>query len=185
MPCDLIFPIFTAASTLLHESRQKGMDLVVDNRAQLRLCLYWLSVFGNNWKSAGERQKMFNERKYTVSSGSPAWTNTCTVVDLPAQLDPPKDPILDHRQGPRPPASLASPAHNPYPVALHAASDALTPTGFSDILTTVDDWRFLDVFGHADDTFYAIDAELRTILEGQIVDNSTDGQRLYTGSIEP
>lgn len=63
MPCDLIFPIFTAASTLLHNLRQNSTPESQDTRRQLRQCLYWLTIFGKNWKSAGERQKLFNDCK--------------------------------------------------------------------------------------------------------------------------
>lgn len=63
LPCDLIFPIFNAARTLLHKLRHSSIDLPTTQR-QLELCFSWLSVFGKNWKSAREREKVIHECKF-------------------------------------------------------------------------------------------------------------------------
>lgn len=95
------------------------------------------------------------------------------MVELPVQLDPPRNPNENIRQSTQLQHSVVSPTHAAHPSTTNINGDASTPSGFSDILTTVDDWRFLDVFGHAEDNFYAIDAELRNILEGQMVDDAS------------
>lgn len=151
MPCDLIFPIFTAASTLLHESRQSPTESA-ESKRQLRQCLYWLSIFAKNWKSAGERQKLFNE-----------------LYELPNQLSVSKDPFEGGPVTGVPISAQVSAGRQAMPQALPPAASAvqIDDTGFADILTSVDDWGFLNVFGDSSDTFYDMNTEFRNVLEGQ------------------
>lgn len=149
MPCDLIFPIFTAASTLLHDLRQSTTESS-DSKRQLRQCLYWLSIFAKNWKSAGERQKLFNE-----------------LYEWPTQLSTSKDPFDSlPNQAILPPIQTTQ-MNQLVPQFLPNDIMQQGDTGFADILTSVDDWGFLNVFGDASDNFYAMNTEFRNILEGQ------------------
>jgi hypothetical protein len=52
-PCNLLFPIFTAASTLAHYSEQKK-DRAEERRVanNLDMCIRWLSILGRNVKDA-------------------------------------------------------------------------------------------------------------------------------------
>lgn len=57
LPCDMVFSVFLAASTLLYHSKHSRDD-EVEIRRQLQLCIRWLSALGKSWKSAGARHKM-------------------------------------------------------------------------------------------------------------------------------
>jgi hypothetical protein len=62
-PCDMVFSIFTAASILLHHSKQVLADEAADTRRRLKQCIHWLSVLGRSWKIAGARHQLLNDRK--------------------------------------------------------------------------------------------------------------------------
>jgi hypothetical protein len=63
LPCDLVFSIFTAASTLLYHSKHsKNED--IETQRRLKLCIHWLSVLGKSWKSAGARQELLADSEY-------------------------------------------------------------------------------------------------------------------------
>jgi hypothetical protein len=69
LPCDMVFSIFTAASTLLYHAKQpEGAD-IVDSQRRLRMCIHWLSVLGKSWKSAGARQQLLADRKSPIFLG--------------------------------------------------------------------------------------------------------------------
>lgn len=55
LPCDMIFPIFTAASTLLYHLKESEDSVI---RQRLKLCIHWLAIFGKSWKSAGTRYQL-------------------------------------------------------------------------------------------------------------------------------
>jgi hypothetical protein len=62
LPCDMVFSVFTAASTLLYHSKNsKGDD--ADTQRNLKLCIHWLSVLGKSWKSAGARHQLLADSK--------------------------------------------------------------------------------------------------------------------------
>jgi hypothetical protein len=63
LPCDMVFSIFTAASTLLYQVKQPDGADMVDSQRRLRMCIHWLSVLGKSWKSAGARQQLLADRK--------------------------------------------------------------------------------------------------------------------------
>lgn len=65
-PCNLLFPIFTAASTLAHYSEQKK-NVTEERRVEnhLDMCIRWLSILGRNVKDA----KAFNERMISGKLG--------------------------------------------------------------------------------------------------------------------
>jgi len=62
-PCDMVFSIFTAASILLHHSKQVEPDEAVDTRRRLKQCIHWLSVLGRSWQTAGARHQLLNDRE--------------------------------------------------------------------------------------------------------------------------
>jgi hypothetical protein len=57
LPCDMVFSIFTAASTLLYQSKHSKVE-EPDTQRRLKLCIHWLSALGKSWKSAGARQQL-------------------------------------------------------------------------------------------------------------------------------
>jgi len=57
LPCDMVFSIFTAASTLLYQSKHSKVE-EPDTQRRLKLCIHWLLALGKSWKSAGARQQM-------------------------------------------------------------------------------------------------------------------------------
>lgn len=63
LPCDMVFSVFIAASTLLYHSKHSRND-EVDTRKRLQLCIHWLSAFGKSWKTAGARHKMLSDSKF-------------------------------------------------------------------------------------------------------------------------
>jgi len=63
LPCDMVFPIFTAASTLLYHSKQTQSSDGLETRRRLKLCIHWLSVLGRSWKTAGARQQLLADGK--------------------------------------------------------------------------------------------------------------------------
>ncbi|KAI9732920.1 MAG: hypothetical protein M1818_007353 [Claussenomyces sp. TS43310] len=172
LPCDLIFCIFTAAGTLLHHLRQSDVDSN-GTRRYLRLCIYWLSVFGKNWKNAGERQKLLNEWydwPANLGVSKEAGPPLPQQNQQQQQLQQQRQQHQHQQQNPvsityQPHQTFAShPAHHQHP------NDGDEENQLTDILTTVEDWGFLDDFGDATDNFYAMDAEFRSVLERQIID---------------
>lgn len=63
LPCDMIFSIFTAASTLLYQSKQADGSDHAESQRRLKMCIHWLSVLGKSWKSAGARQQLLVDCK--------------------------------------------------------------------------------------------------------------------------
>jgi hypothetical protein len=61
LPCDMVFSVFTAASTLLYHSKQSGSDDGFETRRRLKLCIHWLSVLGKSWKTAGARHRLLGD----------------------------------------------------------------------------------------------------------------------------
>lgn len=63
-PCNLIFPILTAATTFSHARQaNRGPDDERIIKEGLEVCLHWLSILGKTWKHATESTKklsMFN-----------------------------------------------------------------------------------------------------------------------------
>lgn len=71
-PCDLIFPIFTTASTLSHyrQVNQGGKDESITRR--LAMCIKWLSILGSNWKNAGKSQEKLTKGMLYAPIPNPA-----------------------------------------------------------------------------------------------------------------
>jgi hypothetical protein len=64
LSCDLIFPIFTAASTLSHFV--KGIDDKETKsltERQIEMCVGWLRILGKSWKGASTRQELLTSGK--------------------------------------------------------------------------------------------------------------------------
>jgi hypothetical protein len=146
LPCDMVFSVFTAASTLLYHSKHV-QDVGPDARRHLRLCIRWLSILGKSWKSAGARHQLLAD-----------------MYDLPRELQQPPPgqvPIMSHSQveqqiGQAPPFPRM--AANGKMDKDHAGPE---------------DWTFLRSFGDSNDDFYSLDVELRGLLDSGIeVDNS-------------
>ena len=78
LPCDMIFSVFTAASTLLYHSKNsKKAD--PENQRRLKLCVHWLSVFGKSWKSARARHEILADSRSSESVSPGISTYHCYV----------------------------------------------------------------------------------------------------------
>lgn len=66
-PCDLIFPIFTAANTLSNY-RNVGPSIRDKTLIQRRLgmCFKWLSIICSNWKYAGKSRSKLTQGTLTM-----------------------------------------------------------------------------------------------------------------------
>jgi len=163
LPCDMVFSIFTAASTLLYQSKYSKVDEPTTQK-NLKLCIHWLSRLGKSWKSAGARQQLLADSKCR-----PNWLTallTCIVYDLPRNSQEPLPiprTIPEWRPGtPHTPQMLGqtlSPAPPRMPEGGNMSS-ALTPSP--------EDWSFLKDFGDATDDFFELDVQLRGLLDGGI-----------------
>lgn len=60
LPCDMIFSIFTAASTFLYRLKH-GQGDDEETKRKLKLCIGWLSTLGRSWKSAGARHQILDD----------------------------------------------------------------------------------------------------------------------------
>ena len=73
-PCDLIYPIFTTASTMLYYLQvHRG---TVDDRTithQLRMCISWLSTLGSNWRQAGKSKDKLTQGSFTFAQSPPSF----------------------------------------------------------------------------------------------------------------
>lgn len=62
LPCDMIFSVFIAASTLLYHLKHGKED--PNTKHRLKLCIHWLSALGKSWKTAGVRHQMLADSKF-------------------------------------------------------------------------------------------------------------------------
>lgn len=147
LPCDMVFSVFTAASTLLYNSKQSENEVGVDAQRRLKLCIHWLSVLGKSWKSAGARQQLLSD-----------------MYDLPRHLqDPPNGQLLQPK--PQTPFNQSIPR----PEYLSASPSLPTNGNFPrESSQAPEDWGFLRDFGDSTDEFYALDVQLLGLLNGQI-----------------
>jgi hypothetical protein len=141
LPCDMVFSVFTAASTLLYNSKQTD-TATEDTRRRLELCIHWLSVLGKSWKTAGSRQQLLSD-----------------MYDLPRHLQGPSNGQMIQ---PKPQASLNHPAPR---------SDLMSPSSSNGHFRpesgqSVEDWTFLGDFGDPTDEFYSMDVQLLGLLNG-------------------
>ncbi|KAK2627405.1 hypothetical protein QTJ16_003371 [Diplocarpon rosae] len=141
LPCDMVFSVFTAASTLLYQSKiSKEPD--PETQRRLRLCIRWLSVLGRSWKSAGARQQMLAD-----------------MFDLPPDLRN----LNTHRvlRSPSPEAKsekLSVPPATDGHQLSHGTGNEQSP----------EDWGFLRDFGDATDEFFELDVQLLGLLDGGV-----------------
>ncbi|KAB8304224.1 hypothetical protein EYC80_003642 [Monilinia laxa] len=148
LPCDMVFSIFTAASTLLYQSKQSDGGDNTESQRRLKLCIHWLSVLGKSWKSAGARQQL-------LIDSMPRDMNMTTLANAAAAVDaqelttstPLPEQALTHTQN----STVDTTSSVEKSVAAAAAS--------------AEDWEFLREFGDSSDEFYALDEELRALLE--------------------
>ncbi|KAH8597383.1 fungal-specific transcription factor domain-containing protein [Bisporella sp. PMI_857] len=138
LPCDMVFPIFTAASTLLYHSKQVQNNDSLETRRRLKLCIHWLSVLGKSWKTAGARHQLLAD-----------------AFDLNSELH--------GRLNVAPTAPMQSPFGLPTPFSQNQDQK---PNG-SDGYLSPEDWSFLNEFGDPTDDFYALDTDLRGLLDGE------------------
>ncbi|QSZ37576.1 hypothetical protein DSL72_008674 [Monilinia vaccinii-corymbosi] len=146
LPCDMIFSIFTAASTLLYQSKQPDVGDDTELQRRLKLCIHWLSALGKSWKSAGARQQLLVDL-----SAMPRDMNMKTLASAAAAVDAQESTTsrLLSEQAP-----------------IHAqSSTADVMPGVAKPVVTVEDWEFLREFGDSSDEFYALDEEFRALLE--------------------
>lgn len=170
LPCDMVFSVFIAASTLLYHSKVSKSD-ESENRRQLQLCIRWLSALGKSWKSAGARHQMLADSTFTSSSTKRGViTDAQTVYDLPQELRSQQDRF---NGGPSP--SYARKEEHSYgSPAPRAMMDARGVDGNS-MPETPDDWTFLREFGDPTDEFYELDMQLRGMLDGGMVAPQVNG----------
>ncbi|KAL3425154.1 glucanase b [Phlyctema vagabunda] len=145
LPCDTIFAIFTAASTLLYHIKQNPSE--TETRRKLKLCIHWLSVLGKSWKSAGARRQLLTD-----------------LYDLPRELSPPRAESLDN-------LTQESYCNN----LIDGNASGILPhveTEGNSLQVPMEEWAFLRDFGDSTDDFYALDVELRGLLYGQFAADS-------------
>ncbi|RFU27423.1 hypothetical protein B7463_g8922, partial [Scytalidium lignicola] len=146
LPCDMIFPIFTAASTLLYHLKEAEDPEI---RKRLKLCIHWLAIFGKSWKSAGTRYQLLAD-----------W------FDLPHEL--PSPDITQHKPlVSRPTPQLAATQVLPHQDPGMILTSTVVTSGLPQDQTVADEWMFLRDFGDSTDEFYSMDQQLRGLLEEQ------------------
>lgn len=146
LPCDMVFSIFTAASTLLYQSKQPGGGDNAESQRRLKMCIHWLSVLGKSWKSAGARQQLLVDL-----SAMPQDVNMTTLANAAAAIDAQESTT----------SQLLSEQESMY--ARHSTADATS--GVTKPVAPTEDWEFLRGFGDSSDEFYVLDEELRVLLE--------------------
>lgn len=68
-PCDLIFPIFTAANTLSNYRHVgAGVTEKTSIKRRLGMCIKWLSIICSNWKYAGKSKSKLTQGALTICS---------------------------------------------------------------------------------------------------------------------
>ncbi|ESZ96994.1 hypothetical protein SBOR_2626 [Sclerotinia borealis F-4128] len=146
LPCDMVFSIFTAASTLLHQTKQPDGGDNAELQRRLKMCIHWLSVLGRSWKSAGARQQLLVDL-----SAMPQDVNMTTLANAAAAVDAQE--------------STASQLLSEQ-ASTHAQNATVEATsGIAKPMAVADDWEFLREFGDSSDEFYVLDEELRVLLE--------------------
>ncbi|KAG9233596.1 fungal-specific transcription factor domain-containing protein [Amylocarpus encephaloides] len=139
-PCDMVFSIFVAASTLLQHSKQASGNDAIETKTRLKLCIHWLSVLGRSWKTAGARQQLLTD-----------------LFDLPPALQeyaPDIDTMSIANLMPQTTSTGQSNPMHSTPLASHVSNPS-------------DDWSFLN-FGDSSDQFYDWDTELRNLLNSNL-----------------
>lgn len=161
LPCDMVFSIFTAASTLLYQSKHSKAE-EPDTQRRLKLCIHWLSALSKSWKSAGARQQLLADSGYR--SQCSRQVADCIVFDLPRNSQEPLQTprtVPEWRPGtplaPQPPGQTLSPAPPRMPDNGNLSST---------LVPSPDDWGFLRDFGDATDEFFELDVQLRGLLDG-------------------
>ncbi|KAH6711870.1 fungal-specific transcription factor domain-containing protein [Leptodontidium sp. MPI-SDFR-AT-0119] len=163
LPCDMVFSVFTAASTLLYHSKM-SKEPTPETSRRLKLCIRWLSILGKSWKSAGARHQMLAD-----------------MFDLPQELrtlnsSNPRTLRSPTPEGSHPsqkyPSGTATPAPAPISNGYHSSAMEQVPQIVNE------DWGFLRDFGDASDEFFAFDVQLRGLLDGGF---GLDGINNYAG----
>ncbi|KAK0124159.1 hypothetical protein ONS95_009142 [Cadophora gregata] len=155
LPCDMVFSVFTAASTLLYHSKM-SKEPTPETSRRLKLCIRWLSILGKSWKSAGARHQVLSE-----------------MFDLPQELRALNSSNPRALRSPTPEGSHSSqryPSGTATP-ALPAPGPNLSNGSHTTAVEQVpqfstEDWGFLRDFGDASDEFFAFDVQLRGLLDG-------------------
>ncbi|OWO98541.1 transcription factor Cys [Marssonina coronariae] len=142
LPCDMVFSVFTAASTLLYHSKN-SKESDPETQRRLRLCIRWLSVLGKSWKSAGARQQMLAD-----------------MFDLPPDLRN----LNTHNRVLRSP----SPEEKSGKLSALPASDGHQSSHGTETEQSPENWGFLRDFGDATDEFFELDVQLLGLLDGGI-----------------
>ncbi|KAK6364704.1 hypothetical protein LTS17_012002 [Exophiala oligosperma] len=188
-PCDLIFPIFTTASTLSHY-RQVNRGRI-DERTITRcltMCIKWLSILGSNWKHAGKSKERLTKGLFACPIIHPE-DNLRGLLSMANCYH--EDFGIGERQGlePNPVSSIARPIQgavlaseqtqgagnaSPDPRSSNFSTLEVLPTSES-ILRNDDqssniDWAFLNMLGDADDELYAMNTDFRGLLDNNAFD---------------
>lgn len=163
--CDLIFPIFTAASTLSRYSKRFGID-GTETQIRINLCVRWLLILGKSWKNAGISQQK-------ISQGEIQATDS---LEFPVPTRPADNSHGDLRILPQKATTDHSTTNH---MLRHIPSDPVTNgnvsisstmalsgyqslTGLEESPITNDDWSFLSNLGN----LYSMDPDFQGVLEG-------------------
>ena len=145
LPCDMVFSIFTAASTLLYNSKHVEGEVGADAQRRLNLCIHWLSALGKSWKTAGARQQILSD-----------------MYDLPRQLqDSTNGQLLQPR--PQTPFSQGTPRPEHFSASPSVPANGNLPQESS---LFPENWAFLREFGDPTDEFYMWDVQFMDLLNG-------------------
>jgi hypothetical protein len=139
LSCDLIFPIFTTASTLSYSIKQSAFE-DGETRRRIDLCIRWLQVLGRSWKNASTRGEVLAQGTWHNPNLDIRATNIIFPDYKPASRIPTPENHLSHNRGPQ------------------------NGTG----QWSMEDWSFLNKFSDPTDEFYAMDADFRNLLQGPI-----------------
>ena len=193
-PCDLIYPIFTTASTLSHYRQlHRGTSVERTITPRLAMCVKWLSILGSNWKNAGKSKEKLTKgwsarAHYTLCCDQllPSKANTLLLSDLGMASRRDLEPNLatstprQLAQGVALPSILAQDVQD----VSRVSAGNLVPSperprgpegvaGIDDLSANID-WAFLNMLGDADDELYAMNNDFRGFL-GNGLELSFDG----------
>ena len=147
----MVFSVFTAASTLLYNSKHVEGEVGADAQRRLKLCIHWLSILGKSWKSAGARQQLLSD-----------------MYDLPRDLQDSKSGhILQSKS--QTPYNQGTPRSDYLSVSPSLPGNGNFPR---DLPQSPEDWSFLREFGDSTDEFYTWDVQLMDLLDGQGLENN-------------
>jgi hypothetical protein len=156
LSCDMIFPIFTSASTLSYSVEHAGGE-DPEARRLIQLCVRWLAILGKSWKNAGIFQETLSKGKHVPdlknASADPSTDLRQPLGNGNHQADSRNSRSYNYGE---PGASWQSQTEAAYQAEASGKS-----------LISADDWAFLENLGDPADEFYTIDVSFRELLHKQ------------------